>query len=155
MPGNTGRSNRSLWGGGSTWPDLANLAYPQIFVSPRIWTNLCSKYIQIRSSYKIIVNGNFCEKSQQNNGEVGCYFCGEGHRLTHWMPARVEAPLVSSKGCSGPMIPSELGARGSSRSVAYICRAGQRLVLAVIGSGSDNDSNPSWKNLALDGSLRL
>ena len=53
--------------------------------------------------------------------------------------------------------PSELGARGSSRSVdyTYIYRAGQKLVLALIGFGSDYDPDPGWKNLALNGSIRL
>ena len=71
------------------------------------------------------------------------------------LTAIVEAPLVSSEGCNVLMIPSELGARGSSRSVAYICRAVQRLALALIKSRSDYDPNPGWKNLALDDSIRF
>ena len=67
----------------------------------------------------------------------------------------VEASPASVKGCNGLMMPSELGDRGSSRSVLYIYRAGQRLVLALIESGSDYDLDTGWKTLVLDGSVRL
>ena len=54
--------------------------------------------------------------------------------------------MASIEGCNDVRIPLELDARVSSRNVV-LHSAGQMLVLALIGSGSDYYPGPGWKTL--------
>ena len=67
----------------------------------------------------------------------------------------VKALLTSSEGCNGQVMSSELSGYQRKFTERRIHRAGQRLVLALIGSGSDYGPDTGWKTLAVDGSIRL